>query len=271
MTAIKNTNPNEWRRVLRLGDVGPDVCAWQLVLINVGLSPSDIAGQFGTQTHNATLDWQTSHGLTRDGVVGPNTRGSIENMDRIGVTVSAALPLEIKLVEAAHYSRHLPPRSSVDWVVLHCMEAPESSTRAERCAANFAAGAREASAHYCVDSDSVVQCVPEEQIAWHAPGANRRGIGIEHAGYARQTRGQWFDPFSRAMLGLSVQLTARICQRWNIPPVALEADGLNEQKRGITTHLAVSEAFKKSKHWDPGHHFPLDWYAEQVKAILDDS
>jgi N-acetyl-anhydromuramyl-L-alanine amidase AmpD len=150
------------------------------------------------------------------------------------------------------------------------MEAPESSTRAERCAKNFAReGARKASCHYCVDSDSIVQCVKEDRIAWHCPGANRRGIGIEHAGYARQSREQWLDLFGQNMLGLSAKLAARICRRWGIPAVAVDIDGLKGGERGITTHAAVGKAFGKTKHWDPGPSFPMDWYVDAVKVELD--
>jgi len=248
------------------GHAGTDVAAWQVCLVDLGLDISDPAGIFGPTTHNATLSFQRLFGLVIDGVVGPKTRARIGKEpedDNSGIVTA------VKYIEAKNWSRHIPPRDRVNWVVIHCMEAPESATRAERCAARFAdpENAPRASCHYCVDCDTIVQCVREDRIAWHAPGANKLGIGIEHAGYARQTPGQWLDPFGHDMLNQSAYLTAGICHRWDIPVDFVQAADLKRGKRGITTHAEVSKAFKKSSHWDPGPSFPMDWYIDKVKKI----
>jgi len=72
-------------------------------------------------------------------------------------------------------------------VVIHDIEGPEKVTSAESCARYFATmdDGRKASAHVCVDADSEVRCVPDEDTAFHAPGCNSDGLGIEHAGYKR--------------------------------------------------------------------------------------
>ena len=70
----------------------------------------------------------------------------------------------------------------IDLIVVHTMEMDEKGSTAESCASWFQNPAAGVSAHYCVDADSIVQCVKEEDVAWHAPGANHDGIGIEHAG-----------------------------------------------------------------------------------------
>lgn len=160
-------------------------------------------------------------------------------------------------------------RKTVDWVVLHDMEHPEAPKTARNVAAWFAGpGAPQASAHYCVDDSEVVQCVLEADIAWHAPGANANGIGIEHAGYASQSEVDWRDDYSMAMLHLSTILCAQVCHRWSIPPVVVGVTGLLSRNRGITTHNAVSRAFRKSTHTDPGPSFPLQWYVDQVAGFL---
>jgi N-acetyl-anhydromuramyl-L-alanine amidase AmpD len=166
-------------------------------------------------------------------------------------------------------ARHFTPanRSKVDLIVIHDMEMPEANTTAEQCAQFFAGpNAPQASAHYCVDADSIVQCVREKDIAWHAPGANSNGIGIEHAGYARQTREEWQDDYSKAMLVLSANLTRELCSRWNIPIQFVDVGGLKGGVRGITTHAAVSQAFHKSDHTDPGPNFPMDVYLTLIKG-----
>lgn len=174
----------------------------------------------------------------------------------------------MRYIQARHFTA--AKRTEVDLVVIHDMEYPERPGAAEWCAKFFAGpSAPKASAHYCVDNDSIVQCVRERDVAWHAPGANKRGIGIEHAGYARQTAAQWQDEYSHAMLELSAELTANICHRHNIPVQRPTVPELKAGARGIIGHNDATEAWRDGKgHWDPGPHFPWGWYLERVSAHL---
>lgn len=159
-------------------------------------------------------------------------------------------------------------RQAVDLVVIHTMESPEKPGTAEGVAQWFAGpNAPQASAHYCIDSTTVVQTVHEKDVAWHAPGANHNGIGLEHAGFARQTPEEWADLYSDAMLHVSAGLCATICARWNIPVVWVDAEGLKAGLRGITSHAACTDAFSGGKgHWDPGPHFPIGHYLDMVRG-----
>jgi N-acetyl-anhydromuramyl-L-alanine amidase AmpD len=141
-------------------------------------------------------------------------------------------------------------------VVIHTMEIAERAGAAEACAQWFANPASEVSAHYCVDADSIVQCVREEDIAWHARGGNANSIGIELAGYAAQRTLAWNDAYSRAVVARAARLTADVCARHGIPLRRLRAADLVAGKRGVTGHAEVSAAFHKSDHWDPGPDFP---------------
>lgn len=170
-------------------------------------------------------------------------------------------------IQARHFTRG-PRRGPVDLVVIHTMEAPEKGDTAEAIARYFATTDRQVSAHYCIDNNSIVACVQERDIAWAAPGANHNGIQLEHGGYARQTAKDWADPYSKAMLRRSAELAADICARHRIPPVWVDAAGLKRGKRGITSHAAVSEAFKGSTHWDPGTGFPQAGYVAMVASEL---
>ncbi len=166
-------------------------------------------------------------------------------------------------------------REGVRLVVIHSAEVGKTSGSAEALAAGFArrrllADGREnkSSIHYCVDSDSIVQCVREEDVANHAPGVNLISVGIELAGYARQTAEEWDDEYNQRMLALAARLVAELCLRHGLPAEAVDAAGLSLGRRGVTTHAAVSVAFKKSNHTDPGPHFPMAALMAQVHALL---
>ena len=154
-----------------------------------------------------------------------------------------------------------PHRTSVDdraisVVVIHTMEIREHAGAAEACAAWFASPVSEVSAHYCVDADTTIQCVRDEDIAWHARGGNTNSIGIELAGYAGQQARDWNDEYSRAVIERAARLAADVCARYSIPIRRVRASGLVAGRRGITGHADVSAAFHKSDHWDPGPAFP---------------
>lgn len=175
----------------------------------------------------------------------------------------------------------------IDLVVLHDMEAREATDTAERCAAYFAGQPRQgvilqhdwgpswkagqvfeggSSAHYCVDADSVVQSVLERDVAWHAPGANRNGIGIEQAGRASQGPRDWEDDYSQRVILNAANLAGAICLAYQVPLEFVSEAGLLAGQRGITTHACVSRAFRKSAHSDPGPSYPIALFLELCRA-----
>lgn len=271
-------DPDSWPKLLSEGDSGAAVAAWQAVLEADDNDITDKVGTFGDSTHNASLAWQRSRGIMVDGLIGLGTRDALNKPRLKGMPNLPIAGLEeIPYIEAVNWSKHLAPRTVVDLVVLHCMEGAEASTKAERVAAWMAGKnprfeAPRSSAHYFVDDDSIVCGVREDGIAWHAPGANRTGIGIEHAGRARQTRAQWLDDFGTPMLQRSARLTSGIASRWDIPIQFVDREALRAGKesgvpaRGFTTHNEVTKAFRKSTHTDPGEGFPIDWYLDRVRA-----
>jgi len=159
-------------------------------------------------------------------------------------------------------------------IVIHVMEDPEKPGTALGVAKWFAKGVdgspgamkKPASAHYCVDSGAIIQCVQEHDVAWGAPGANRDGIHIEHAGYSAQTPAQWKDDYSMQMLERSSQLAAEIAARWAIPLRWLTIAEVRDRKTmGFCGHIDVTKAFGLSDHTDPGISFPRDDYMALVR------
>lgn len=158
---------------------------------------------------------------------------------------------------------------TVNKIVLHSMEAPEKGDTAEAIARYFATTDRKASAHYCLDNNSVVQTCQTRDVAYCAPGANHDGVHLELAGYARQTREQWEDAYSAAMLEIAAELCAKVLvPKFNIPVLYLSAEMMKRTPsiRGFTTHNEVSKAFRRSSHWDPGPGFPMWGFLEMVRA-----
>jgi N-acetyl-anhydromuramyl-L-alanine amidase AmpD len=170
----------------------------------------------------------------------------------------------VKIVQARNYTRgRVKP---IRRIVIHTMEAPEAAHTAAIVAKWFGGPkAPKASAHYCVDHDEVIRCVADADTAWHAPGANADGIGIELAGTARQTAAQWADMYSNGVLVQAAALVADLCEQHKIPIVRIGVDELRSGAAGICGHVDVSRAFGKSTHWDPGPNFPWDRFIDMVR------
>jgi N-acetyl-anhydromuramyl-L-alanine amidase AmpD len=167
------------------------------------------------------------------------------------------------VIRAKHYTNS--NRTSIRLIVIHDMEAPENSNTAEAVARYFERGTAVASAHLCIDSNSIVRCVNDEDIAYHAPGANHDGIGFELAGYARQTRAQWLDAYSKATLDNAAKAAAQYCLKYGIPIVHLTNQELQAGRKGFVGHVQVSQVYRKSSHSDPGGGFPWDYFLQRVR------
>lgn len=165
-------------------------------------------------------------------------------------------------------SSHTPAnrrKGDIRVVVIHDMEAPERSNTAENIAAYFAREDVRASAHINVDNDSAVRSVDDEDIAWAAPGCNHDGLQVELAGYARQSRAEWLDAYSKATMDRAARITAEYCQRYGLNIKHLTDDELRAGHSGIIGHVQASNVYKRSSHWDPGPNFPWDWFMARVR------
>lgn len=166
-----------------------------------------------------------------------------------------------------------PGTRIINWIVVHAAETAETPSTAENLGNYFSTnpqildGTRKASTHYGVDNNSIGHYVFDHLICYGAGGANLNGIHIEHAGYSAQSRDEWLDPYGIDMLKLSSRLTRELCGIYGVPKEYVNWEGLQQGKRGITTHNDVTLAFRRDDHTDPGVGFPMDQY---IKWVVDD-
>lgn len=173
----------------------------------------------------------------------------------------------VPFVEAAGYTTGRPDGPPL-WIVIHDMESSERGSCAEDTANYFATGAggRNVSSHYCVDNNSVVQCVLLRDSAWtvgNRPG-NNRGINWELCGYASQSRAQWLDDFGLAMFAQIRPILRADAAEYGIPLTRRTVAELQAGKKGITSHNDLRLAFGGTTHTDPGSNFPWDVFLETM-------
>lgn len=250
-SGVKNAEVGNWQRFLNaVGCLDPE-----------GLVLKDDEG-FGKRTTHATKSFQNRHNLASTGIVDALTR-------KQAITEGF-----IPFVPAQHASVHFPfVAKQRRLIVIHTMENSEKPYQAESVALWFGGRssfpAPRASCHYCVDEDSIVQCVRDTDDAWHAGPVNGYSIGIEHAGFAKQTLADWEDAPSRAILWRSAKLVAGLCKRFSIPIsiVTTEALKADPSVKGICGHVNVTNALQGGKgHYDPGPNFPWLHYIDLVRS-----
>jgi N-acetyl-anhydromuramyl-L-alanine amidase AmpD len=155
----------------------------------------------------------------------------------------------------------------VQLIVIHSMEAPETNTTAEAVARYFQNPPRVGSAHYCVDNDSVVQCVYDANVAYACKNANQNGVHIELAGYARQTEAEWLDQFGIAQLEIAARLGAYLSKKFNVAPIPAVFKGQNDPAVTISGYCGHADVPLHGFHTDPGAGFPWSYYLDRVRTF----
>lgn len=178
----------------------------------------------------------------------------------------------MKFIQARYYTKG-PRGEPIKQIVLHTMESQEKPSTAETVAAWFAGPTSpKSSIHYCVDNNSVVQCVKDTDVAWHAGNytVNKRSVGIELAGKASQDRQDWFDPYSVAELVLAAKLVAGLCNKYKIPVRHLSPSQVAKGAAGICGHVDVTKGMNvPGGHTDPGSAFPWIDFLQLVLRFKD--
>jgi N-acetyl-anhydromuramyl-L-alanine amidase AmpD len=168
-------------------------------------------------------------------------------------------------VVKAKFFKHVTEPRRMRVIVIHSMEAPEKGETAENVARFFQMTENPASAHLCIDNNSIVQCVMDNDVAFAAPGVNSDGIQLELAGFARQTRADWLDPYSVLVLENAANAAAQYCLKYDVPIKHLTDAQLEAGEKGLIGHVQATRVYRKSTHTDPGDGFPWDHFIERVK------
>jgi MYXO-CTERM domain-containing protein len=137
-------------------------------------------------------------------------------------------------------------RSTVELVIIHTCEGGFSGCW------SWLTGCHDVSAHYVVsNAGDVVQCVEDQDVAWHAGCVNSRSIGIEHEGSATRP-----EDFSDAMYCASARLT-----RW-----LSDNHGVPRDRDHIIGHGEANDLYCGGTHWDPGPGWDWTKYMDYVEC-----
>jgi N-acetyl-anhydromuramyl-L-alanine amidase AmpD len=108
---------------------------------------------------------------------------------------------------------------AVSRIVIHITDAPATVSTVS----HFTRADANSSAHYLVGQDGeIVQFVSEADTAWHAKGANRTSIGIEHVavkqgGATYGTTTYPYMPPTDVQYSESAALVAHLCDKYGLP------------------------------------------------------
>lgn len=163
-------------------------------------------------------------------------------------------------------NRYVGRGTPITLIGIHTMEAPEAGNTAENVANYFKTV--QASAHWCVDDNSRVRVVNDEDSAWTMPPANHYSLNVEMAGYAAQTPQQWADAYSDETLDNAALCVAEWCVKHDIPVRHLTDSQIGAHEKGIAGHVDVNRVFHGSTHTDPGPNFPWSKFLNMVHAHI---
>lgn len=122
-----------------------------------------------------------------------------------------------KLLTKNKYSRPCTPIGKIKKIVIHWVGNAGSSAIANR---NYFEGLKDgankvyASSHYIIGLEGeIIQCIPEDEVAYHGNSSNGYSIGIENC------HPDWAGKFNNKTYKSLVELCADLCKRYGLNPL----------------------------------------------------
>lgn len=137
-------------------------------------------------------------------------------------------PISEQLIKFNRSGQSLSPQG----FVVHSTATPNATAQNEHD--YFNGGDRQASAHYFADDTTIIRCIPENEVAWHAgQTANHKFLSVEMSEFSDPTRFQ--NVWDR-----TVWLVADACVRygWTTGP-------------NVYSHRGISALYGETDHTDP--------------------
>ncbi len=122
---------------------------------------------------------------------------------------------------------------------------------AENVAKYFSTTARPSSAHACIDSDSTVECLPDEATGFHVIGHNSEALGAE-IGYRADSWAKMPDQRKRAVVARTAMWAREKALTHRIPFRRLTDAQVAAGWAGFASHAQLDPA----RRTDPGKDFP---------------
>lgn len=128
------------------------------------------------------------------------------------------------------------------------------------------------SAHFYVDSNSIVQSLDTDARAGHAGSStgNENAIAFELTGGLSRTRQWWLD---NVAWGRLAEVAAVLCRHHGIAPrrATVAEMTADPRVRAFYGHNDMRLAWGGTTHTDPGPNFPWDHLLAVVEQAIDDS
>ena len=168
--------------------------------------------------------------------------------------------------------RVMPPRLCV----LHTSEGSEGVDSAEALVRFIEAPPQQrpdgsynvASYHVVFDTDRRIEVVEDHLVAYSAPGANTDGLHGCHPGRAGQTREQWLEPVSRGYIAqAALWIVDKSEQYGRDYGRRLTVMEVLAGMVGYCDHWTITQAYKRSDHWDVGPNYPFDVLDSDISAL----
>lgn len=175
------------------------------------------------------------------------------------------LASESAIPQVAYRADHIPKETghnrrpgramTAKYLTIHSTGNPRSTAKNERGWLTNATNDRTASFHVVVDQDEAVECIPLNEVAWHAGdgssgSGNSQSIGLEIC--ESGDRGKTLEN--------AIAVAATILRQQNLPASSLRRH--NDWSGKVCPRILIDAAFRAK----PGHTW--DWFRGEVAKLL---